>query len=218
MHGETKIKNEYNWKAPHYRSAANRGTTACRKYAPAGNLTVPRSSGPQDCHYRLSYPVPKTEMARGIERRNYIIGLLAIEYATEIRYRAVANFFFFFLQPRVDIGSWIHPPSRSVATLPRVIGRKTKLTSDHHVFALVKDVWDFYVFVRRVPLLLLTRHRLVLPLHLPCTLLWVCKYRAYTKQWCGIKRFKVWNRTILLCMPCTYGDYRIGLCSVRCYL
>jgi hypothetical protein len=27
-------------------------------------------------------------------------------------------------------------------------------------------------------------------------------YRAYTKEWCGIKVIQVGNRTILLCMPC----------------
>jgi hypothetical protein len=32
-----------------------------------------------------------------------------------------------------------------------------------------------------------------------------CIYRAYTKEWCGIKSEFYWNRTILLCMPCIYA-------------
>jgi hypothetical protein len=30
----------------------------------------------------------------------------------------------------------------------------------------------------------------------------VIKYRAYTKEWCGLNNYSYWNRTILLCMPC----------------
>jgi hypothetical protein len=29
-------------------------------------------------------------------------------------------------------------------------------------------------------------------------------YRAYTKEWCGLKIIKNWNPTILLCIPCIY--------------
>ena len=33
-----------------------------------------------------------------------------------------------------------------------------------------------------------------------------CKYRVYTKEWCGVYVYIHINRTILLCIPCKAGE------------